>query len=67
MANPINRRLAVLEQVARIDVPRAFVWNARQGGDYQAWRAEHVAPLEARGYRPLVVILRDIGAELEAH
>ena len=67
MASPLNRRLAVLEEVARVDVARVLVWNARGGGDYQAWRTEHVAPLEARGYRPLVVILRDIGAELAAH
>ena len=67
MANPLNRRLTALEEIARVDVPRVLVWNARSGGDYQAWRIKYVAPLEARGYRPLVVILRDIGAELEAH
>ena len=67
MANPLNRRLVALEEVARVDIPRVLVWNVRSGGDYQVWRAEHVAPLEARGYRPLVVILRDIGVELATH
>ena len=64
MANPLNRRLAVLEEVARVDVPRVLVWNARGGGNHQAWRIEHVAPLEARGYRRLGVVLRDSWAEL---
>ena len=55
-----------LEKAAGGDIPRVLVWRARDGGDYQAWRIEHVAPSEARGYWPLVVILRDIGAELAA-
>ena len=58
MADAINRRLTVLEAKRTEGLPKALVFLQKLNGDYDEWHNAHVAPLEAQGHCPLIVIIR---------
>ena len=63
MVERLNRRLSTLEAKSRGAGPRMLVFVARTDGDFDRWRSENVAPLEAEGFRPLVVKIRCLSGE----
>ena len=63
MVERLNRRVAALEVKLRGAGPRVLVYSQRRDGDFDRWRSENVAPVEAEGFRPLVVKIRHLSAE----
>ena len=66
MADAINRRLTVLEAKQTEGNARVLVFNARKDGDYGEWRAKQAHLLNVKGRQPMVVIIRDVIAEMDA-